>query len=274
MNMKTRLFGMMAILVSIFAMTACQKDKADDTWKQLPVGQISVESGKATISVNDIPCNYGNVQLVADSDDAATLTLTGVAPGYNDVKVSVDLLKKSDDSFAFKGTTIVSTPPSIVATLRSTDENPCYAFNVDGSITLDGAVKVTVATQVQGDSAPLIGSWNIVRKSRYIEDKCMDPNDLSPIQFKWKISDGLGETLLSRVTYLNHFGNCVLTEVFDQVTFDETGNIMARYWPDLGVDDSLAGAFSLFFPPSDGYYNYKPKNHTDWLESPKANLAF
>ena len=33
MNMKTRLFGMMAILVSIFAMTACQKDKADDTWK-------------------------------------------------------------------------------------------------------------------------------------------------------------------------------------------------------------------------------------------------
>lgn len=37
---------MMAILVSIYAMTACQKDKADDTWKQLPVGQISVESGK------------------------------------------------------------------------------------------------------------------------------------------------------------------------------------------------------------------------------------
>ena len=110
---------MMAILVSIFAMTACQKD--NDTWKQLPVGQISVESGKATISVNDIPCNYGNVQLVADSDDAATLTLTGVVPGYNDVKVSVDLLKKSDDSFAFKGTTIVSTPPSIAATLRGTD---------------------------------------------------------------------------------------------------------------------------------------------------------
>lgn len=45
MNMKTRLLGMMAILVSIFAMTACQKD--NDTWKQLPVGQISVESGKS-----------------------------------------------------------------------------------------------------------------------------------------------------------------------------------------------------------------------------------
>lgn len=46
MNMKTRLLGMMAILVSIFAMTACQKDKADDTWKQLPVGQISVKAEK------------------------------------------------------------------------------------------------------------------------------------------------------------------------------------------------------------------------------------
>ena len=274
MNMRTRLFGMMALLASIFAMTACQKDKADDTWKQLPVDQITVESGNAELSVNEIPCTYGNVQLVAGGEDNAVLTLTDVVPGYSEVKVNVDLLKKSDDSFAFKGTTIVSTPPSIAATLRSTDDNPCYSVNVEGSITLDGAVKVTVATQVQGDAAPLFGSWNIVRKCKYIEGKGVDPNDRSPIQPKWKISDGVGEKLLKYVSMFNHFGNCVLTEVFDQVTFDETGNIMARYWPDFGEDDSLKGLLSLIGPPSNGYYIYKPKYHTDWLESPKANFAF
>jgi len=271
MLMKDRLFGMMALLASIFAMLSCQKD---DTWKQLPAERISVESGNASISVNGEPCAYGNVQLFADGEKNAVLTLAGVVPGFLEVKVDVDLLKKSDDSFAFKGTTIVSTPPSIAATLRGTDDNPCYSVNVEGSITLDGAVKVTVSTQVQGDSAPLIGSWNIVRKCRYIEDKGLDPNDRSPIQPKWKISDGLGEKLLKYVFLFNHFGNCVLTEVFDQVTFDETGNIMARYWPDFGEDDSLKGLLSLISPPSNGYYIYKPKNHTDWLESPKANFAF
>ena len=67
----------MALLASIFAMTACQKDKADDTWKQLPVEQISVESGKAVITVNEVPCTYGNAQLVASGEKKCRAHLDG-----------------------------------------------------------------------------------------------------------------------------------------------------------------------------------------------------
>ena len=272
--MKTKFFGVVALMASIFAMTACQKDKADDTWKQLPAGQISVETGKATISVNEVPCGYGNVQLIADGEDSGTLTLTGIVPGYSDVKVNVDLLKKSDDSFAFKGTTIVSTPPSIAATLRSTGDNPCYAVDVDGSITLEGVVNVAVATRVQGDVASLAGNWNIVRKCKYIEDEGADPNDNLPIRLTWKMPDGVGDVLKSQISLASTLASFILTEVFDQITFDETGNIMARYWPDLGIDDNPLGIISLIREPKDGYYDFTSRNHTEWLESPKANLAF
>ena len=272
--MKTRFFGAMALAMAIFAMTACQKDKADDTWKQLPLEQISVESGNAKISVNEVSCTYGNVQMVADGEDSGTLTLIGIVPGYADLKVNVDLAKKSDDSFAFKGTTIVSTPPSIAATLRSTGGYPCYAVDVDGSITLEGVVNVSVATRVQGDVASLTGIWNIVRKCKYIEDAGPDPADRTPVQITWKMAEGVGESLKPFISLANLLGSSILAEVFDQVTFDETGNILARYWPDLEVGEDPAGILSFVPEPKDGYYDFTTKKHAEWLESPKANLAF
>ena len=270
--MKTKFFGVVALMASIFAITACQKDKADDTWKQLPAGQISVESGKATISVNEVPCGYGNVQLIADGEDSGTLTLTGIVPGYSDVKVNVDLLKKSDDSFAFKGTTMLSTPPSIAATLRSTDVNPCYAVNVEGSVTLEGEAKVFVVTQVQGDSAPLIGSWNIVRKCQLVEKVPVN----GPVQITWKVAQEAGGNIGTIVALANTFACPLLTEVLNQVTFDESGNIMAQYYSDLDLgDEPLPKILALanVKPDADGNVTYTA-HHTDWLDSPKANLAF
>mgnify|MGYP004544482507 CR=1 FL=1 len=268
--MKTKFFGVVAFMASIFAMTACQK--ADDTWKQLPAGQISVESGKATISVNEVPCDYGNVQLIADGEDSGTLTLTGIVPGYADVKVNVDLLKKSDDSFAFKGTTIVSTPPSITATVRSTEDNPCYAVNVEGSITLEGEAKVLVATQVQGDAAPLIGSWNIVRKCQLVEKVPVN----GPVQITWNVAQGASGNIGTIVALANTFACPLLTEVLNQVTFDESGNIMAQYYSDIDLgDEPLSKILALadVKPDADGNVTYTA-HHTEWLDSPKANLAF
>lgn len=270
MIMKTKFFGVVAFMASIFAMTACQK--ADDTWKQLPAGQISVESGKATISVNEVPCDYGNVQLIADGEDSGTLTLTGIVPGYADVKVNVDLLKKSDDSFAFKGTTIVSTPPSITATVRSTEDNPCYAVNVEGSITLEGEAKVLVATQVQGDAAPLIGSWNIVRKCQLVEKVPVN----GPVQITWNVAQGASGNIGTIVALANTFACPLLTEVLNQVTFDESGNIMAQYYSDIDLgDEPLSKILALadVKPDADGNVTYTA-HHTEWLDSPKANLAF
>ncbi len=273
MIMKTKFFGVAALMASIIAMTACQKDKADDTWKQLPLEQISVESGKATISVNEVPCGYGNVQLIADGEDSGTLTLTEIVPGYSDVKVNVDLLKNSDDSFAFKGATMLSTPPSIAATLRSTGANPCYAVNVEGSITLEGEVKVTITTQVQGDVAQLIGSWNLVRQCQYGESGPVN----GPAQITWKVSAEAGGNIGTIVGLANAIVCPLLTEVLNQVTFDETGNIMAQYYSDFDLgDDALSKIFELIgsvSPDDNGNVTYTA-HHTDWLDSPKANLAF
>ena len=275
--MKTRFFGAMALAMAIFAMTACQKDKIDDTWKQLPVEQITVESGNAKISVNEVPCTYGNVQLVAGGEDNAVLTLTGAVPGFSEVKVNVDLLKRGENTYHFSGSEILTTPPSIAATLRSVESSGFYTVAVAGDATVEGTISVGVTTYVSSAmTASLKGSWNLVRKCRYIENVGPDPEDCTPVRITWKkMADGVGETLAPMISLANIIGSSILAEVFDQVTFDETGNIMARYWPELGTDDDdPSGILSFVTGPEDGYYNFTPKKHTEWLDSPKANLAF
>lgn len=265
----------MALVASILATTACQKDNADDAWRQIPVEQISVESGNAAVTVNDVTCSYGEVLLVADSKDAGTLTLTGIVPGYSEVKMKVDLRKKSDDSFSFQGSTIVSTPPSVAATLRSTDDNPCYAFRVEGTVKLDGTINMAVATQVQGsNAASLTGSWNVTRKCK------VDQNGTpvgGPVQVTWKAAGAAAPAVAKASAYANIFGCLIAAELMDQVTFDETGNITVRYWaePDLGDDPmaTLEQLAKMIKPDADGNVTFSA-HHTDWETSPKANLVF
>lgn len=273
--MKTKFFGLMALVASILATTACQKDNADDAWRQIPVEQISVESGNAAVTVNDVTCSYGEVLLVADSKDAGTLTLTGIVPGYPEVKMKVDLRKKSDDSFSFQGSTIVSTPPSVAATLRSTDDNPCYAFRVEGTVKLDGTISMAVATQVQGSyAASLTGSWNVTRKCKV--DQTGTPVG-GPVQVTWKAAGAAAPAVAKASVYANIFGCLFAAELMDQVTFDETGNITVRYWaePDLGDDPmaTLKQLAKMIKPDADGNVTFSA-HHTDWETSPKANLVF
>lgn len=275
MIMKTKFLGAVALMASIFAMSACQKDKADDTWKQLPVEQITVESGNAKLSVNEVPCTYGNVQFVAGGEDNAVLTLTGAVPGFSEVKVNVDLIKRGENTFHFSGSEVLSTPPSIAATLRSVESSGFYTVAVEGDVTVEGTISVGVTTYVSSAmTTSLKGSWNLVRKCRYIENVGPDPEDCTPIRITWKMADGVGETLAPMISLANIIGSSILAEVFDQVTFDETGNILARYWPELGTDDDPSDILSFVTGPEDGYYNFTPKKHTEWLDSPKANLAF
>ena len=266
--------GVMALLASIFATTACQKDNADDTWRQIPVDQVTVESGKAVITVNDVPETDGTVQFVAENKDDATLTLTGIVPGYAEIQVGVGIQKKSDGTFAFNGTTILSTPPSIAATLRSTEENPCYAVNVEGTVTLEGAINVAVTTQVQGTSAFLTGTWNLNRQCKV--DLTLTPVN-GPVQIKWKASGAAGAAVSSILPTVNMLSCQLVAETLDQVTFDESGNIMAKYYEDLDLgDDPMATIKALvgeIKPDLKGNVTFKA-HHNDWTTSPKANLVF
>ncbi len=271
--MKTKFFGVVALLASIFAMTACQKDKADDTWKQLPVEQISVESGNAVISVNEVPCSYGNVQLVASGENDAVLTLTGTVPGFAEVKVNVDLLKKSEGSFHFSGTEVLSTPPSIAATLRSEEYKGFYTVSVEGDVTVEGKISVVVTTNVSSDmTASLAGSWNLVRKCKYGESGPVN----GPAQITWKVTAEAGANIGSIMGLANAIVCPLLTVVLNQVTFDETGNIMAQYYSDIDLgDEPISKIFELanVTPDAEGNVTYTA-HHTDWVDSPKANLAF
>ncbi len=261
-------------MASIFAMTACQKDKADDTWKQLPVEQITVESGNAKLTVNEVPCTYGNVQLVAGGEDNAVLTLTGAVPGFSEVKVNVDLLKRGENTFHFSGSEVLLTPPSIAATLRSVESSGFYTVAVEGDVTVEGTISVGVTTYVSSAmTTSLKGSWNLVRKCQYGETGPVN----GPAQITWKVAAEAGGNIATIVGLANAIVCPLLTEVLNQVTFDETGNIMAQYYSDLDLgDDALSKIFELIGsvqPDAEGNVTYTA-HHTDWLDSPKANLAF
>lgn len=266
---------MMALIASILATTACQKDKTDDTWRQIPVDQITAESGKAVITVNEIPDTDGTVQLVADNKDDATLNLTGIVPGYAEIQIGVDLQKKTDDTFGFKGSTILSTPPSIAATLRSTDDNPCYAVSAEGTITLDGVINVAVTTEVQGSySVSLTGTWDLVRQCKV--DLTLSPVN-GPIQVTWKAAGAAGTAVSAILPTVNMIACQLMAETLDQVTFDGTGNIMAKYYKDLELGDdpmtTIKALLGDIKPDLKGNVTFKA-HHSDWTTSPKANLAF
>lgn len=265
----------MALIASILATTACQKDNADDTWRLIPVDQITVESGKAVITVNEIPNTDGTVQLVADNKDDATLNLTGIVPGYAEVHIGVDLQKRTEDTFAFKGSSVLSTPPSIAATLRSTDDNPCYAVSVEGTITIDGVINVAVTTEVQGSYAvSLTGTWDLVRQCKV--DLTLTPVN-GPVQITWKAAGAAGTAVSAILPTLNMIACQLVAETLDQVTFDGSGNIMAKYYDDLELgDDPMATIKALLGeikPDISGNVTFNA-HHSDWTSSPKANLAF
>ena len=274
MIMKAKFIGVVALMASIFAMTACQKDKADDTWKQLPVDLISVESGNASISVNDVPCTYGNAQFVASGEKNAVLTLTDAVPGFSPVKVNVDLLKRGENTFHFSGSEVLSTPPSIAATLRSVESSGFYTVAVEGDVTVEGTISVGVTTYVSSAmTTSLKGSWNLVRKCQYGEET--GPVN-GPAQITWNVAAEARGNIGNIVTLANAIVCPLLTEVLNQVTFDETGNIMAQYYSDLDLGDNAMSKileWILITPDKDGYVTYSA-SHTDWLYSPKANLAF
>ena len=69
----------------------------------------------------------------------------------------------------------------------------------------------------------------------------------------------------------------LVAETLDQVIFDGSGNIMAKYYEDLDLgDDPMATIKALvgeIKPDLKGNVTFKA-HHNDWTISPKANLAF
>lgn len=144
--MKKKLFYLFALICSMSLFTACGDDE-DDTWKQIPTGEISVEGGDAALNINGAASTTGSVQMTVKNESEATLTLKNVIPGYADLNIDVELQKQADNSYKLAGETQVNTAP---VTKAVSSDPAILTVEVDGTITLDGKVSLNVTASGPG----------------------------------------------------------------------------------------------------------------------------
>ena len=261
--MKNKLLTLLAVASSMIAFSSCNGDKADDGWKDIPEGLISSTSGKASFFVNEVK-SAGSAALMPQNDKEGKLTLMGVIPGYSDVNMMVSIKRDDETHWSFSGETNLSEPPSIAATVRSEMMSVIYTLTVTGRISTEGEIEINAATAVSDmASAGLTGSWNIVRKCKIIGGN-------GPVHLTWKAGTNLGVgTVCSLV---NTAGGVVIADKLDQITFNANGNVTIRYYEDdkdVDIKELLA-----LRPGVDGDSFTFNASHTEWEDSPMANLAF
>lgn len=264
--MKKNLFLLLTLLCSVTFFIACSDDD-NDNWKNIPTDPI--DGKNITLTVNGIT-SEGGVQFTPQSANQGKVDLTNVFPGYTTVSVNVSLEEQADGSFNFSGEQGLTTPPSMLA--KSAGTTPIIMnVKVQGNITMGGAVSMTATSALSEDAmGGLSGSWNLLGKVD--TDEYMSEIKSSPFILRWPAIEVTGETgtdgeQIARIgsVIVSH----ILAEVLGQVTFNQDGNVTAKYYSSLPFDGDSAmewiinNAFNMLITPS----------HTDWHESPK-NLAF
>lgn len=262
-TMKNKLLTLLTVASSMVALSSCDGEKADGGWKDIPEDLISSTSGKASFFVNDVKSS-GSAALMPQNDKDAKLTLMGMIPGYSDVNMMVSLKKDDETHWSFTGETNLSEPPSIAATVRSEMMSVIYVLTVGGRISTEGEIEIHAATKISDmASAGLTGGWNIVRKCKIVGGR-------GPAHLTWKAGSNLGVGAVS--TLVNTAGGVVVADKLDQITFNANGNVTIRFYED-DKDVDIKELLTLR-PGVDGDSFTFNASHTEWEESPMANLAF
>ena len=260
--LKNKLMAALIAAASLVAFASCDGEKADEGWENIPLDLISSASGKATFYVNDIK-SEGSAAVVPQDGKTAKLSMMELIPGYSNLNMTVTLSRDDDTHWSFSGKTRLAEPPSIAATVRSEMFYGIYDLTVSGKISSEGEIEINAATEVTDmASGGLAGSWNIVRKCKIIGGK-------GPLHLTWKAGN-LG--LDAVCTLVNTAGAVAVADKLEQITFCQNGNITVRcYESDEDVDfkDLLA-----LRPGIDGDSFTFNASHTEWEETPAANLAF
>lgn len=261
--LKDKFLAALIAAASLVGFASCDGEKADDGWESIPVDLISSTSGKATFYVNDVKSD-GSASVLPQSGKEAKLTMIGLIPGYSDLNMIVSLVKDNETHWSFSGKTRLSEPPSIAATLRSDMVVGVYDLTVSGKISSDGEIEINAATEVTDFAAGnLTGSWNIVRKCKVLGGK-------GPLHLTWKAGN-LG--LDAACTLVNTAGAVAVADKLDQLTFCANGNITARVYENDDEEVNLKDILALR-PGLEGDSFTFNASHTEWEETPAANLAF
>lgn len=263
-TLKNRLLAALLAAASLVGFVSCDGEKSDEGWKNIPMELISSASGKASFYVNDIKTE-GSAAVMPQDGEEAKLAMMELIPGYSEVNMTVALKRDDDTHWSFSGNKRLAEPPSIAATVRSDMIVGIYDLTVSGKISSEGEIEINATTEVTDfASGGLTGCWDIVRKCKMIGGK-------GPLHLTWK-AGSLG--LDAVCTLVNTAGAVAVADELDQITFCQNGNITVRiYESDSDEDVNLKDLLELR-PGIDGDSFTFNASHTEWEETPAANLAF
>lgn len=259
--MKKKLIYLATLALAMGMFSACNKDKADESWKEIPSTIITAESGDATLTVNGVPDKSGNVKFVANSASKGELTLSNIIPGYNSVVVPVSIANSGKDVYKFDGKVSLSSAPAMIQ-LFEVAKNSIYDITVSGEITMEGKVTLAAETAVsEAAQGGIAGTWKTA--DQIVTDPSTGTVKSSPIMLKWTSKNEKVNTQLASLNNVGSlFGSMALFNYLQSVTFNADGNITASYY---------GGDFEMATMNDAGKLT---ATHDDWKASPKGNFAF
>ena len=277
--MKRNVLKSVALLgVAGLLLVSCKDDnKTDDNWKQIPGGLLTAETGDAVIAVNGVPETIGSVKLTPSGAEDGSLLMMNVIPGYKDVSVDVALKHSDENTYSFSGEASLTQTPKMISLLSATPA-VIYEVSVDGDVTLDGKITVNAVTRVADDARDgLAGTWSLLRSAA--PGSSLLPSSY-PLQVTWTAKGEYSAQAANLSAALSLLGSIELADIFNSLTFHDDGNITAEYWEDESEGDD-DGGFQMpdvkkllaSLLGADGKYHFNATSHTEWISSPKANLA-
>ncbi len=136
--MSKKLLYLFALICSISLFTACSDDDEDNSWQQLPQGELTAD--KVSMKLNGETAT-GTVEFKALGLETAQVIIKNVIDGYSTITVDAVMEKQADGSFKLNGKQELTTKP---VTKQASTPTPMLTVNKDGSITTDGLLTINI----------------------------------------------------------------------------------------------------------------------------------
>lgn len=266
--MRKNILLLSGLVCSLFLIASCDKEnKGDTAWKAIPSQEVTAGNEGADFTVNGVKSESGAVSVKAESASAATVTLNGIVPGYEQVLVPVSLSKAEEEGlYSFSGSVIMPEGPSILLKTKTSEVVGVYEIIVDGSISLEGKVVAKVNTAVTPEAkGTLEGTWKVNRVAP-IENEVPTTG---PVWVEWTVKDSSPYSLVPNIAKVASivlgakYANCL-----DEISLLADGNVTLKCWTEDADQDNTPTV-----DESGKNYIYG-STHDQWVRTNADNQAF
>lgn len=250
--MKKNLLFLFTFLCSITLLTGCNDDDKENAWKQL--------FEKGSYKGETLALTYSNAELSGKTVEVGTgegktlvLKLKSIIPSEAEAIISGIQV---DDLGVFSGSGTTTGGTSLT----------CSGSIKDGILT----VALSDVKMSQSALGGLNGNWALL-------DTIMRPEDdllvtAAPLHLNWPAIDNQQSPNAEYTSFsVSTLGSHLLSEFLNKINFHEDGNITAKYYTKMPFDETDAPMWIMTKLIIDNTINI---GHTEWLDSPKNNLAF